>query len=912
LELRVLGTIELVNADGPIQINAAMQRRLLAALVMDPGQPRSTDALVDAVWGRQPPASAKKLLQVYVSQLRKRLPAPARIVTREPGYALELPLGALDATRFEQLLGEGRAAFAAGNASLATSLLAQAAALWRGEAFSEFRYDDFARDETARLEELRLQCMEERFEAELALGRHEQALPDILTLAAAHASRERLQSLGMLALYRSGRQSEALDLYSAARSRLREDLGLEPGADLRALHQQILQHDPELTLSLSDAAPRARLPFAPNRLIGRRQQLVDLEQLLTADDVRLVVLSGAGGSGKTRLAIEAARLVEQHFANGVAFVALAPVRDPELVVPTISSALGIQEVAGLAPLETLVEGLRGRELLLVLDNAEHVREASHQYVELLKQAPRLTVMVTSRVVLHLTGEHVYPVGPLGDEDGALLFRERAQQAEPSEAAGTEPTVAQIVRRLDGLPLALELAASRMRTLTAESLLAHLDRRLPLLTSGPRDLPARQQTLKATIDWSYELLDPGQQRLLAALSIFAGGWTLKAAVEVGGAELDTLQALVDSNLMGRTGSRYWMLETIREYAAERFNDSGEAPDVARHHAEHFVSLAERAELELEGEHQSEWLERLEAELSNLRSALEWSEKFSSNDVGVRLAGALRTFWFKRGRITEGRRFLASALDAYQSNDTARIKALFGGALLATLQADWAEAKRLSIACNELSRALGEPRFAAISLVTLGRAVLGEGNPESAASTFEAAIAEAREHDDNPTLAMARLNLGYLFLSGGDLARADIELAAAHTEFVGSNDNSGVARSLAARGAVAIHENRMVDADILLCASLRASGMDQESIAWPLQLLGVARSQTDPQKAAVLLAAAQSAREAIDVPLQGIELTLHDQAVAAIRSVLASDDFSAGWSSGRALTMEEALEQALSSS
>jgi hypothetical protein len=181
-----------------------------------------------------------------------------------------------------------------------------------------------------------------------------------------------------------------------------------------------------------------------------------------------------------------------------------------------------------------------------------------------------------------------------------------------------------------------------------------------------------------------------------------------------------------------------------------------------------------------------------------------------------------------------------------------------------------------------------------------------------STFEAAIAEAREHDDNPTLAMARLNLGYLFLSGGDLARADIELAAAHTEFVGSNDNSGVARSLAGRGAVAIHENRMVDADILLCASLRASGMDQESIAWPLQLLGVARSQTDPHKAAVLLAAAQSAREAIDVPLQGIELALHDQAVAAIRSVLASDDFSAGWSSGRALTMEEALEQALSSS
>ena len=302
-----------------------------------------------------------------------------------------------------------------GNAALAVSLLRRALGLWRGPAYGEFAYEEFARGEAERLEELRLVALEERIAAELALGHHGDVLPELQSLAAAHPMRERLQAQAMLALYRSGRQTEALDVYAGVRAWLREELGLEPGSELRELQRRVLEHDPTLAVAPAVAGPSIGLPAAPNALLGRERELSELRDLLARDDVRLLVLTGAGGSGKTRLALEAARVTAASFANGAAFVQLAPLSDPALVPGAIARALAIREVPGEEPLDTLATVLRGRELLLVLDTAEHLRAGAAIFSELLARAPRNTLLVTSRAVLHLSGEHVYPVQPLAEE-----------------------------------------------------------------------------------------------------------------------------------------------------------------------------------------------------------------------------------------------------------------------------------------------------------------------------------------------------------------------------------------------------------------------------------------------------------------------------------------------------------------
>ena len=380
MDIRVLGPLELAGTEGPLPLAAPMQRRLLAALVTRAGDTRSADALIDTLWGEAPPASAAKVLQTYVSQLRKTLPQGARIVTRGAGYALELENASLDAGRFERLLDEGRNAVREGNPALGASLLRRALALWRGQAYGEFAYEEFARGEAERLEELRLVAIEERFDAELALGRHAELLPELQSLARERPLRERLQAQTMLALYRCGRQTEALDLYATVHATLRDELGLEPGQELRALQHRILKHDPALAVARVAEESRSVLPAPPNALVGRRDELAELCRLLVREQVRLLVLTGAGGSGKTRLALEAAHETALSFANGAVFVDLAPLRDPELVVGTISRALAINDVAGQEPFDTLVAALRPLELLLVVDNAEHLRAASPLFV----------------------------------------------------------------------------------------------------------------------------------------------------------------------------------------------------------------------------------------------------------------------------------------------------------------------------------------------------------------------------------------------------------------------------------------------------------------------------------------------------------------------------------------------------
>ncbi|MDQ3670499.1 MAG: winged helix-turn-helix domain-containing protein, partial [Actinomycetota bacterium] len=385
--VRVLGPVEVVGEAGPIRL-AAMQTRLLAALVVVGPQAVSVDELVDAIWDESAPQSARKLVQVYVSQLRKVLPAEVAIQTVDGGYAARLASGALDAERFERLLRECGDARRGGNAALAASLVEQALGLWRGRAYGELAYEDFARGESERLEELRLDAIEERFVALLELGRVAEVLGDVLAHAEGNALRERSHELAMLALYRAGRQADALEHYGSFRARLDDELGLEPGSGLRELQRRILQQDPGLDVTVPAAPAAPVLPEPPNELVGRERELEELRSLLARRDSRLIVLTGAGGSGKTRLALEVARQAAGSYANGVVLVELAPLRDPAFVVPTIAQALEIPVEADADPLDAVADALATRELLLVVDNAEHVREAASSFALLVARAPR--------------------------------------------------------------------------------------------------------------------------------------------------------------------------------------------------------------------------------------------------------------------------------------------------------------------------------------------------------------------------------------------------------------------------------------------------------------------------------------------------------------------------------------------
>jgi predicted ATPase/DNA-binding SARP family transcriptional activator len=772
-EIRVLGPLEIIAERGPVPLGAPKERRLLAALVVDAGQTRPSDALADAIWGDSPPRSAPKLLQVYVSKLRKALPPSARVHTRASGYELELQDGVLDAARFERLLQDGRDTAQAGNPALAASILGRALTLWRGEAYGELAEEEFVRAEAQRLEELRLVALEERLAAELELGRHIELLAELGGLADSCPLRERLQAQLMLALYRSGRQSEALDRYAETRRHLHDELGLEPGTELRDLQRRILQHDPTLAGAPAMQDPPGALPIPPNPLLGRERELAELGELLRRDDVRLVVLTGAGGSGKTRLALEAARQSAGSFANGAALVELAPVHDPQLVVGAIFSSLGIEWV-GSEPLATLVATLRGRELLLLLDNFEHLRDAAPVLVDLLSQAARLTILVTSRVVLHLSGEHVYPVEPLGEEAATELFVMRAREADAHfELAGSDlSSIREICRRVDGLPLAIELAAGRIRTLTPAELLAGLERRLPLLTGGPRDLPARQQTLRSTLEWSVDLLDDLERRDLARLSVFAGSCTVEYAETVCETTLERLSSLVDHNLLVRAvtlhGSRYSMLETIRELTSEQLDASDEADAIRRRHAELMLAIVRGAHLSEDDDEPFDQGSML-VERDDLRAALDWATE-ADVVLGLELACGLENLWSAHAPAEGARRFgdLLARDDDVPPRLRARALRNLGGAahqVHAFDVADPAYEESLSI-CTEL----GDDRGAALVRMRLAYRARERGEPDLARALLDELQRDAKGRY-LVIEAQGVLLLAYLAVADGRLEDAE---------------------------------------------------------------------------------------------------------------------------------------------
>ena len=548
MDFRILGPVQVVAGPGAVDLASGRQTALLSRLLIAGDEVVSRDRLIDALWGERPPPSAANALQVHVHALRRAL-GPERIVLEGPGYRLCLEPGELDLERFDLLAARGRSELERGDAEAAAASFCEALELWRGPAYEDVRYEAFAQAEAARLEELRLAALEDRIEADLALGRHRDLVPELEALVSEHGSRERLCGQLMLALYRSDRQEAALEAFRRARQAMQDELGLEPGPKLQELQQAILRHDPALAVEPSDVRTRRHLPAPETPLVGRGAEVAELTELLRSG-VRLVTLTGAGGIGKTRLALRVGHELAEAFADGVYFVDLSHLTDPELVPGAIAGGLGLAMQRDEPPAAAVEAFLGGRQTLLLLDNFEVVDAAAPLVSQLLRAAPGLVVLATSRTSLRLSGEHQYRVEPLSLADARRLFVARAGAVAPSFRRPSEESdeVARLCERLDCLPLAIELAAARTRDYAPEELLDSVPGSLALAGEGARDLPSRQRTLRSTIDWSYRLLAPEEQALFTRLAVFAGGFAGPSAAAVCGAGREALAALVGASLV----------------------------------------------------------------------------------------------------------------------------------------------------------------------------------------------------------------------------------------------------------------------------------------------------------------------------------------------------------------------------
>ena len=766
MDFRILGPLEALDRGRDAAPAGSKQRALLALLLVHANEALSSERLVHELWGERPPPSAAKTLQVHISRLRKALAAAdgdgadaVVITTREHGYELEVDPERLDSNRFERLVAEGGSELARGQPERAAWALEEALSLWRGAALADFTYEAFAQSEIARLGDLRLAAIEQLNEAKLALGRHTELIGHLEGLIGEHPYRERLRAQMMLALYRCERQAEALQAYQDARRTLVEDLGIEPGRHLRELERAILAQDPALAAAAVEPAeaPAGRVPAPPTRTVGREHDLRAVSQLLHRADVRLVTLTGPGGVGKTRLALEVGRGLEPALRDGGWFVSLAATANADHVPSAIAQALGVTPLEGESPQSAVERFLAPKRGLLVLDNFEHLLEGSPLIGELLGACPELKALVTSREALRLQSEHRYPVAPLevpADTDAATvaqtaagaLFVERARSHEPSFelTEGNAGAVAEICRHLDGLPLAIELAAARTTMLEPEELNVRLAHALDFLGHGPRDLPDRQRTLRATLDWSHHLLSEAEAEAFARFAVFAGGATVEAAQAVTGADVDALQGLVEKQLLARRrgpgpDARLWMLETVREYAGEQLETSPELAEIRGLHCRHYLAIAERAEHELfNARGEAEWLPRLEAEVDNLRAALDWALR-QDPVLALRLAVALAVFWDIRNRHEEGRERIEAALNAVGDDapiaDRARARraqvslldVLAVGGLYAS-QGSKEEGRAEAVAALELSRQAGDPAGIAEALLGLAEFDVGERLPQ----------------------------------------------------------------------------------------------------------------------------------------------------------------------------------------
>ena len=1097
---RVLGPVEAWSDETRLVLGGPRQVKLLAFLLLNANRAVSADAVIDAVWGAERDGGVKRL-RTAVLRLRRALEPlngsdGPRLRTVSGGYFLSVAPGELDSDVFGDRVQGGRRALEEGDLTSARELLTEALDLWRGPPLAEVAFDDFAQAEIRRLEELRLVALETRIEADLQLGRYAEAIGELDGLIAEHPTRERLAGQLMVALYRAGRQADALEIYQRTRAHLASELGLEPGPALKALQTDILEHAAELNApTTSEAAPAAaanpgvgvqdrddsgdrpttdsvgddqpqlqsgtvtfmftdiegstdllrslggeafgqelrrhrerigeavvahngrqlgtegdavfiafprasdavaaaqhlraafaeepvrlrvgihtgeplvvdneyvglevrtaaricaaahggqvlvsqatrelagdglrdlgvyrlkdltaperlfqlgggefpplrtlrptNLPVQPGPLLGRRDELAELLALARAS--RLVTLTGPGGSGKTRLALQVAASLSDEYEDGAWWVSLAAITDPSLVAPTIAQSLGARG--------ELREHLVGKRVLLLLDNLEQVLDCAPLIADLLAGLPDLSVIATSRERLAIAFEQEYSVPPLDEATAEELFVSRARQLEP----GFEPdeTVGEICRRLDRLPLALELASTRVKLMTTAQMLTRIERRLDLLSKGRRDTPDRQATMRATIGWSYDLLPEPEQALFRRLGVFAGSFELEAAEAVCDADLDGLQSLIEKSLLRRDGhNRFFLLELTRDYALEQLHAAREEAELSRRHADWALQLAKRADEHLGSAEQGRWLVRLEADTDNLRAALAWC---SEHDPGgaIALAGTLFGLWMMHGQLQELIPRLERALQASATLDThtraAGLRTL-GSALSFTEQYDKArEPLEESLA---LFRQLGDQLGEASALVMLGMGFSNQGSFPGAIDLLQAALAISREKGDKRSVGRVLNIIASCYIDAGDLERgkpAIEEAVAIHKEL---GNKGSAASDLGTLADVALVQGDHQQAERHAREALEmvtGVGDERNDLYSVAQLACAAALRGDAHAAGRLWAAAEATENRLGMRMLAVERVRYERIVALLENDQA---FQAGYHDGRDVDLARAVRE-----
>ncbi len=930
MEFKVLGPVEAVEGGRSLPLGGPKPRALLAHLLLGAGRAIGRDELVDELWGDSPPPTARDSLNVHAGVLRRAL--GARLRTVATGYVLDASPTEIDASRFEAQLEAIRTERRSPAES--SSALAAALALWRGPVYGGIPVGPTAVAAAARLDELRLNALEERVEADLALGRHAALVAELTGILASNPARERLAGQLMLALHRCDRSADALAVYAAICRVLDDQLAIDPSEALMQLSRAIHRGDP----TLAPPGP-SLLPSPLSRFIGRRVELARAGALL--ENSRLLTLSGVGGCGKTRLGIELARLAAPAHPDGVHLVDLAPIARDASVARQLAAVLGVRERRGVPlPVQLATRLRQGGRVLLVFDNCEHVIEGCAELCsQLLVGAPRLRILVTSREPLGIPGEVVYAVpgmdvprvdtaqSEIEAADAIQLLVDRATAVRPGFTLGAAEVrvAAALCARLDGLPLAIELAAARLSSLSLDEVAARVEERLDALGAS-RSADARHRTMRASIAWSHEMLDQTERTTLRRLSVFSGAFSRNAAEAViagwepvtpGADVLGVCGRLVDKSMLvavqGPEGTGYRMLEIVRQFSAERLAAAGETTVAHARHATWYHDFVPDARA-WAGPDQSLWMDRLRREIENIHSALAWYLGAGWEPaLALDMAGPLWWFWNTSGRVGEGRTWLSRVLAATTSEPTiARGLAVRGAAALARNAGEFAEALSLGEESLAICRALGDEKGIAAALNNLCITGTFSGDYEAALRHGEEGRTIIERLGDSQGTASSVNNLGILARTSGDLDHATELFNSALTIWRRGGDRRGVAAALNNLAMVARRRGENTKATGLAVEALQLYtdlGFDEGQLDC-LEVIGAADAAGDSARALRLLVVTVRAREELGSPLfVSDELAQVRDALATAHGNLSAGDVERITLEARNQTLSEAVAQVL---